>query len=111
MAFTEGANDGALNGTTEVTIVAAPASSTRRVVTTITIYNKDTAAVTVELRYKASSTRIMAKPTLQVGDTFIFGGGGEVEVLDSTSKSITAVMSGAAATNNPEFTAAYGDST
>ena len=32
-------------------------------------------------------------------------------ILDATTKSITAVMSGAAATTNPDFTAAYADST
>ena len=74
-AFTEGANDGALNGTTSVTLVAAPASSTRRVVKNITIENKDTAAVTITVSYNNNSTlRTIAKVTLNVGDTWTTDG-------------------------------------
>lgn len=70
-AFTEGASDGALNGTNAVTLVAAPASSTRRVIKSITIENKDTAAVTITVSYNNNSTlRTIAKVTLNVGDTW-----------------------------------------
>ena len=74
-AFTEGSTDGALNGTSSVTLVAAPASSTRRVVKNITIYNKDTAAVTITVSFNANSTlRNIAKVTLAVGDTWTLDG-------------------------------------
>lgn len=74
-AFTEGANDGALNGTSSVTLVAAPASSTRRVVKNITIENKDTANVTLTISYNNNSTlRTIAKVTLNVGDTWTTDG-------------------------------------
>ena len=74
-AFTEGATDGALNGTNSVTLVAAPASSTRRAIKTITIQNRDTAAVTVTVSYNNNSTlRTIAKVTLQVGDTWTTDG-------------------------------------
>ena len=70
-AFTEGASDGALNGTNAVTLVAAPASSTRRVIKSITIENKDTAAVTITVSYNNNSTlRTIATVTLNVGDTW-----------------------------------------
>jgi hypothetical protein len=73
--FTEGSNDGALNGTSSVTLVAAPAASTRRTVKSITIENKDTAAVTLTVSYNNNSTlRTVAKFTLQVGDTWTFTG-------------------------------------
>jgi len=73
--FTEGASDGALNGTSSVTLVAAPAASTRRTVKTITIENKDTAAVTITVSYNNASTlRTIAKVTLQVGDTWTIDG-------------------------------------
>jgi hypothetical protein len=73
--FTEGANDGALNGTNSVTIVAAPAASTRRTIKSITIENKDTAAITFTLSYNNNSTlRTIAKVTLQVGDTWTTDG-------------------------------------
>ena len=74
-AFTEGATDGALNGTSSVTLVAAPASSTRRAIKTITIQNRDTAAVTVTVSYNNNSTlRTIARVTLQVGDTWTTDG-------------------------------------
>jgi hypothetical protein len=70
-AFTEGANDGAFNGTSPVTIVAAPAAATRRIIKSITIENRDTAAVTITLSYDNNSTlRTIARVTLQVGDTW-----------------------------------------
>jgi hypothetical protein len=73
--FIEGATDGALNGTNSVTLVAAPASSTRRTIKTITIENKDTAAVTLTISYNNNGTlRTIAKVTLQVGDTWTTDG-------------------------------------
>ena len=70
-SFTEGASDGTLNGTTAVTVVSSPASSTRRIVNTITVENNDTAAVTITVGYvNGASTRVIAKVTLQVGDTW-----------------------------------------
>lgn len=61
-SFTEGANDGVLNGTTAVTVVSAPASSTRRIVNTITVENNDTAAVTITVGYlNTASTRVLLK--------------------------------------------------
>jgi len=73
--FVEGANDGTLNGTSAVTLVAAPASSTRRIVKTITIENTDTAAVTVTVGYlNTASTRTIVKVTLQVGDAWTTDG-------------------------------------
>lgn len=69
--FTEGSSDGALNGTSDVTIVAAPASSTRRIIKTLTIQNRDTAPVTFTLLYDDNGTqRIIAKVTLAVNDTW-----------------------------------------
>ena len=74
-ALVEGANDGALNGTTGVTLVAAPAASTRRVIKWITIQNKDTAAVTVTITYDTSGTgKQIAKVTLQPNDTWTTDG-------------------------------------
>jgi hypothetical protein len=73
--FTEGASDGTLNGTTAVTVVSAPASSTRRIINTITVENTDTAAVTITVGYvNGANTRTLAKVTLQVGDTWTTNG-------------------------------------
>lgn len=74
-SFTEGASDGVLSGTTPVTVVSAPASSTRRIVNTITVENNDTASVTLTIGYvNGANTRVLAKVTLQVGDTWTTNG-------------------------------------
>lgn len=74
-SFTEGANDGILNGTTAVTVVSAPAASTRRIINTITVENNDTAVVTITVGYlNTASTRVIVKVTLQVGDTWTTSG-------------------------------------
>lgn len=76
-SLTEGSNDGALNGTTAVTLVSAPSASTRRVVKWITVQNKDTAAVTVTVTFNNSTgptTRQIAKVTLQPNDTWTTDG-------------------------------------
>ena len=70
-AFTEGSSDGALNGTSAVTVVSAPAASTRRLIKTIYITNIDTVANTITVSYNDNSTlRTIVKVTLQVGDTW-----------------------------------------
>tara|TARA_R110002126_G_scaffold106264_3_gene241141 strand:+ start:701 stop:1273 length:573 start_codon:yes stop_codon:yes gene_type:complete len=70
-SFTEGATDGVLNGSSQVTLVAAPAASTRRIIKTVYIENKDTAAVTITVTYNNNGTlRTIAKVTLQVADTW-----------------------------------------
>jgi hypothetical protein len=69
--FTEGSSDGALNGTTAVTLVASPSGTNRRLIKSIYIENKDTAAVTLTITYLNTATsRNIAKVTLQVGDTW-----------------------------------------
>ncbi len=70
-ALTEGASDGAFNGGTPVTITAAPAAATRRVIKSISIANIDTAPVTVTVSYNNNGTlRTIAVITLAVGDTW-----------------------------------------
>lgn len=74
-SLVEGANDGALTGTSPVTIVAAPAASTRRVIKSITIQNRDTASVTVTISYNNNGTlRTLATVTLAVNDTWTTDG-------------------------------------
>jgi hypothetical protein len=69
--FVEGAADGALTGTSDATVVTAPASGYRRIIKGIFIENKDTAAVTITVKYDNGGTqRTIAKVTLNVGDTW-----------------------------------------
>jgi hypothetical protein len=69
--FTEGSNDGVFDGTTPVTLVAAPAASARRIIREITVYNADTAAVTITVNFVSTGgTRKMFSFTLAVGGTW-----------------------------------------
>ena len=109
MAFVEGGNQGSLNGTTEVTVVAAPASSTRRLVRSLIVQNRDTAAVglSVFMAKGASRYRIWYG-SIAAGYTWVCD---TVLVLDATDESIVASLGGAAATTNPDFNSAYADVT
>jgi len=74
-SFVEAASDGALSGSTDVVVVAAPAAGFRRIIKKIFIENKDTAAVTITVKYDNNATqRTIAKVTLQVGDTWTTDG-------------------------------------
>lgn len=70
---TPGSSDTATNGATAVTVVAAPAADTERQVKMITVYNADTAAVTVYTQFlHGMTTRIMNQSTLAVGESLIY---------------------------------------
>ena len=63
----------ALNNTTDVTILAAPVLNPRREPVGITIYNKDTAAVTVTVKTDDGTTeRIIEKKQLAAGETLVY---------------------------------------
>jgi hypothetical protein len=112
-SFTEGANDGAMNGTSDVTLVSAPLSSTRRVVKGLTITNIDTAAVTITIKYDNNGTqRTIAKVTLQVNDSWTtdgtFDSSGSLKQTFSSlnlSTSVTGTLAvGYGGTGNTAFT-------
>lgn len=69
-SFSPGISSTTTNNTSAVTAVSAPASSTQRQIKYITIYNSDTAAATVTVRYNDNgTTRIIVKIVLQSNDT------------------------------------------
>lgn len=73
--ITEGATDGTLSGSTDVTVVPAPTGSNRRVIKDITIYNADSANVTIFVKYDNNATqRTLAKVVLAAGDTWTTDG-------------------------------------
>mgnify|MGYP001163362762 CR=1 FL=1 len=110
MAFSESNSYGDLNGTSPVTVVAAPASGTRRIVVAGSIYNNDTAAVTVTLRIKKtadSSAYIIAKVILQAGES-LYVQRDDTIVLTS-AESLECVLAGAITTAQPQYRFAFGD--
>jgi hypothetical protein len=71
--FTAGSSDTVTNGTTPVTIVSAPASSTQRQVKEILVYNADTEDATVKVRYNNDSTiRQLVQATLKPGESLCY---------------------------------------
>ena len=109
MAFTEGNNYGFFNDANDVTIVAAPGADTQRIIKTITIYNADTASVTVTLQIKdagGGNDYVIFKQTLAVGETIIFN---DVIVLDETDETVEGYLGGAVTLNQPHYTAHYAD--
>jgi hypothetical protein len=68
-AYTPGRTVINTNNTTDVSIVGSPASSTQRVVDFISIYNADTAAATVTVKFDANGTEyILFKGQLAVDE-------------------------------------------
>lgn len=83
-AYTPGQSDGATNSTTGVTAVAAPAASTQRQVKLLTVYNGDTVAATVTVRYNNNATlRTLVKVALPVGYTLVYTDGEGFRVIDT----------------------------
>lgn len=55
--FTEGVSDGILQGSTYVTIVAAPAAGVRRIIKSITLYNNHSAGIGVAIELDNNGTK------------------------------------------------------
>jgi hypothetical protein len=108
-SFAFGNSNGVLNGTTQVDIAVAPPASTQRGVNNVTFFNRDTAPVTVTLKLSDAGTlRFLDQQTIQPNQAWLYS---VLKVLDTTTKKLVAVMSGAPATTNPDFDAAWADNT
>lgn len=113
--YTPGGSRSNTNSTTAVTLVAAPGASTQRVIDNITIFNNDTATATVTVRIDDNSTEyIVAKATIQAGETLEYTEGqgwrslsslGAVKMLElngsyAVTSSIQSTVLGSDVTNN-----------
>lgn len=97
--FTEGSSDGVLSNTANVTMVGAPAAGFRRIVKSLTIFNKDTASVTIDLKYDNNGThRIATKIPLATNETFtldgIYDSGGNLRTSNSKGMPYIATVNG-----------------
>ena len=80
-------SDTATNGTTVVTIIAAPGATTTRKLNYLSIFNADTLAATVTVQVNNNATlRIIFKVTLAVGDNLIYIDGIGFQVIDSNGQ-------------------------
>lgn len=113
VTLTPGSNHGSLNGTTPVTIVAAPGASTTRTIRSIRFVNIDTAAVTIRIRKVVAGTpyEFDNSVTLATDGKFNPVHDDQIINLTATDQSVTALMAGAPATTNPTFIASWIDRT
>lgn len=85
--YTPGASKVATNGTTDVDFVAAPASSTQRLIDNAGVYNRDTVAHTVTIKTDDSGTeKVLWKGVVGVGEKVEYGNGVGWRVLDSSGR-------------------------
>ena len=84
-ASTPGTNGGLTNNATPVDLVPVPGASTQRIVNGINIYNADTVAATVTVRFNDNATlRILKTTALAPGDTLSWTLAEGWEIVDST---------------------------
>ena len=97
--------DGITNGTSDVTIVVAPASGTIKRINLITVDNIDSATATVRIFYVsgANSRRLISK-TLTTNTSMEFPTNGNPMVLDDTNTSIKLNLAGAVTTTELDWT-------
>lgn len=101
--FTPGSNDLLSNGTTAVTVVAAPAASTQRSVKEITVYNNDTVQHTAYVRLNDAGTpRVVAAMILPPGTSASYpatgGGGATILAGNPTATAGPTAINGSAST-------------
>jgi len=107
MAFLEKGNEGALNGTTGVSVVPTPGSGVRRLVRNVGVTNRDTVAHVVTLfKDKNGTAYELARESLQPADYWTFD---KLMVLDADDESIVAKSDATATTTEPSFDAAFAD--
>lgn len=79
--------NGSTSGATAVTLVPAPTTGYPRKLDALSIYNVDTAAVTLTLARVVSGTSYtLAKVTLQVGDRLWMDANGNIVVIDTSGQ-------------------------
>ena len=79
---TSSSTQGVSTGATDVTILAAPAAGSIRLVKSISIYNADTASVTVQVHYDNGGTeRTIIKVTLATLENLFYESGAGWQAL------------------------------
>lgn len=105
MAFTEGSEEGVLNGTSYVVLLQSPGAGERRITKSIIILNRDTDDVTLEVFVNEDGARRqLCRPTIATYQSFIWD---TSIVLNSTTKQIDARLLAAVAVSEPDFVTTY----
>lgn len=99
--------DGQTNNTTAVTWVAAPGSGNVRQISYLSLYNADTASITVTVRINnGTTTRIIRKFTLNAGESIAYNPSGFLVFSSDGSPKGSAVTSVNGATGSVTLTGA-----
>jgi hypothetical protein len=97
------------NNTTDVNIVPAPTSSTKRIVDTITIYNKDTVSATVTIKFDANGTEyILFKATLAASEIIEYTDGAGFKVFSNAGSIKNSINQGNNTVSNSLSSAVLG---
>lgn len=97
-------NEGALNGTTAVTILAAPGAGFQRVTPAngVAVHNRDTVAHTITFQKNKNATAYVLDVAVSLAAGAVAMLGKKV-VLDATDESLEAVSDATATTTEPSF--------
>lgn len=100
--FVPGSSDEVTNGTTAVTVIAAPAASTQRAVKELSVYNADTVQhfVTVRL-FDGTNTRRIVGWEIPAGDTLYYSAESGWAILPASSGGSTVTGANPTATAGP----------
>jgi len=105
MALTFASTRGATDGVTPVVMLAAQGSGATRIVRNITVYNADTASVTVTVTQANDvADRILTKTTLGAGDTLTMSG---PYVTATSGDGYEVVLAAAKTTTDCDWTLSY----
>lgn len=112
-SVTPGSQRTSLNGATPVTVVSSPGAGVTRTVLALRMTNIDTAAVTVTLKKSIAATSKQVDKVTGAAVNFVWLPitRDKIMHLVATNELFEMVMSGAAATTNPEVVADFLDRT
>ena len=100
--------DGALNGATPVTLIYGPADGRSRENPAASIFNGDTASVTLRVYYhNGTNDRDIFDGALAVKARWSLGDVHDKYRLDKPNQAIRAVLSAAAATTDPTWVSSW----
>lgn len=102
-------NNGVTDDTTDVTIVAAPLVDVSRMLPkgSLSVYNKDTAAIKVFLKLKdGANDRIIEEGLAEPGDTFL---NDKTHTLDTVNKILEIYLEAAVTANQADWEVEYRD--
>jgi len=101
------------NSTADVTILAAPAASTSRMVPAggIVISNLDTATINVTLQVNDNSTDRIVYPDIEILPDDVWTNQKSIHVLDATTQTLEIYLAAAVAANQASISVTYRDET